>query len=201
MVELSSYKSCIKEAHYPVKIVIEQIDGVTIGREDLEVVSPLARWEPSTQVIELINMLNKDDSRSERQRQILRFTLNNNSPNDSKGLEHERAVSAYFTYNPKNETVIVEYGTINPKTSEAKLHTYLNRMIDYRDRATRGMKISSGHLAETKSGLYLAFFDNLLYPHTELIHARSPMGKTINTLYANNFVIVAANGYVQLPAF
>ena len=185
-----------------VDIVTERIDEITVGRQILNVVSPLANWRPRDSVVELINILNRGDSRSETQRQKLRFSLNNNSANEYKGIEHKRAVSAYFTYNPEDETVIIEWGTINPETGDAKLHTYLNRMINFCDRTSKGMKLSSGHLAKIEGGLHIVLFDNLLYPHTQRINPKSPMGKIINTLYvSNNFVVVTANGYVQLPAF
>lgn len=200
-VELLSYKSPVEPLS--VEIVTEQIDRVTVGRQILRVVSPLPSWEPNDSTTMLINLLNnRNNPYSETGRSRLRLSLNNNSANESKELKHERAVSAYFTYNPEDETVIIEWGTINPRTRDAKLHNDLNRMINYRDRSTRGMKASSGHLAKSKSGLYFALFDNLLYLSTQRIDPRSPMGKTINTLYANNnFVLITADGFVQLPAF
>ena len=181
-------------------IVTERVDGVNIGRTTLAVVT-LPRWEPNADVISLINVLNGNSPNSETRRGKIRVSLNNNTPNDSQSIEHKRAVSAYFTYNPNDETVIIEWGTINLNSEAAKLHTYLNRMINYAERKERGMKLSSGHLARTKSGLHIALFDSLFYSHAERTDPNSPIGKTINTLYSNNFVPITADGFVQLPAF
>jgi len=178
-------------------IIAERVDGVNIGRTILPVTT-LTRWEPNSTILSLLNSLNGNSSNSETIRISIRFSLNNNTQNKRPIIAHERALSAYFTYNPYDETVIVEWGTIDPNSEEAKLHNYLNRMINYRERVNNGMKLSSGHLARLQD-VHVALFDNITQ-ETE-IKKDSPMGKIINTLYHHNIIPLTAEGFLRLPAF
>ena len=88
----------------PPVIVTERIAGINIGRITLDV-KTLKKWEPNARVTGLLNQLNS--SNSDKIRSNLRFTLSNNTPNEdpiNPIIAHNRAVSAYFTYNPHNET-------------------------------------------------------------------------------------------------
>ena len=178
-------------------IIAERVDGVNIGRIILPVTT-LTRWEPNSTTLSLLNSLNGNSNNSETIRNSIRFSLNNNTTNERAAIAHKRAVSAYFTYNPNDETVIIEWGTINPNSEEAKLHNYLNRIINYRKRVDNGMKLSSGHLAKMQD-IYVALFDNI----TQGVYIKngSPMGKTINTLYHYGIIPLTTEGYLRLPTF
>jgi len=178
-------------------IVMERVDGINIGRAILPV-KTLTRLQPNSTVINLLNALNGNSDKCESRRSAIRFSLNNNASDERPIITHERAVSAYFTYNPHDETVIIEWGTINPNNEEAKLHRYLSRMIKYRERVDNGMKLSSGHLAKLQD-IYVALFDNIT-KETD-IKKDTPMGKTINTLYHYEIIPLTAEGYLRLPAF
>lgn len=105
--------------------------------------------------------------------------------------------------NPQGQTLIIEWGTIDLKTKEAKLHNYLYQVIDYPDRVKQGMQLSSGHLARTESGIWLALLDKVSHePNYRLpILKEGPVGQMINTLWAHGFVPLTTEGYVQLPVF
>lgn len=194
----------LAETRQGLRIVLEKVDDVSIGRTTLPVV-PFARWQPSTGFMKLFNALNghADSRESVDLRPSLMFSMNNNTPCTTPGIAHERAVSAYFTYNPTDQQVIIEWGTIDPTNREAKLHTYLSRMIDYSERVKQGMKLSSGHIARivtAEEETYLALLDNL--PLNDVrITADDPMGKMVNTLHFSGFIPIAADGSVRLPAF
>lgn len=180
------------------KVTTEQVDGVSIGRMILPVVGVPTRWEPNSTFLRFFNALNCTPNDL---RKSLLFGLNHNTPSTPySALVYERPVSAYFTYNPKNETVIVEWGTISLSSGEAKLHTYLNRMIDYQDRVKQGMKLSSGHMAKVDGEeTYIALLDNL---RSDIpIHRNDPMGKLINTLHFSGFIPITSDGFVQIPIF
>lgn len=194
----------LAETRQDPRIVIEKVDDVNIGRTTLPVI-PFVRWQPSTGFLKLFNALNghADGRKSVDLRRSLMFSMNNNTPCTTLGIAHERAISAYFTYNPTDQQVIIEWGTIDPTNREAKLHTYLSRMIDYSERVKQGMKLSSGHIARVVTAeeeTYLALLDNLPSNDT-LISKDEPMGRMVNTLYFSGFIPIAADGSVRLPAF
>ncbi len=186
-------------------IVTELSDDVSVGRMILPA-SQIVRWEATNVYLRFFNALNVKESavdfKPENLRRSLLFYLNNNTPNSNPVIAHERPVSAYFTYNPNDETVIVEWGTINPFTRQAKLHVYLNSVIDYTERVKQGMKLSSGHIAQIvgEENMYLALLDNL--PSRKMhISRNEPMGKLINTLHHFGFIPIAADGSMRWPAF
>lgn len=188
------------------KIVTERRGSITVGRLVIPTAS-LTRWEPSEIFLGLFNALNGQTigklSEQEELRRSLLFGLNNNTPNNHSLLHHERPVSAYFTYNPYVEEVIIEWGTVDPRRGVAKLHTYLNQVIDYATRVKQGMKLSSGHIARVSTPqeeIYLALLDNLASDKIS-VPRTDPMGKLINTLHLSGFIPIAANGSVKLPAF
>lgn len=191
---------------YP-RIVTEKIDDVSIGRITIPVY-PMRRWQPSEAFHRFFNALNGMGASTEgiqphELRRRITFSLNNNTPNTDPIITHERPVSAYYTYNPNKEVVIIEWGAIDPARGEAKLHTYLNQMINYVERVKQGMKLSSGHVARvsaTEEEIYLAWLDNLPTNSTH-IPKEDPMGRLINTLHLSGFIPVAADGSVRLPAF
>lgn len=189
------------------KIVTEKKGIVSVGRLVIPTVD-FIRWEPSTTFLDLFNALNGANQQSENPnpaelRRRLTFSLNHNTPNKEAALAHERPVSAYFTHDPQEKRVIVEWGAIDPKKGEAKLHTYLNQVIDYATRVKQGMKLSSGHIARisaTEEEIYLALLDNLP-PNDAQIPRDAPMGKLVNTLHFSGFIPIAADGSVRLPSF
>lgn len=188
------------------KIVTERRGGVTVGRLVIPTAS-LTRWEPSETFLGLFNALNGQTigklSEQEELRRSLLFGLNNNTPNNHSLLRHERPVSAYFTYNPRKEEVIIEWGTVDPRKRVAKLHTYLNQVVDYATRVKQGMKLSSGHIARVSSieeEVYFALLDNVASSDIP-ISRNDPMGRLINTLHFSGFIPLAADGLIKIPAF
>lgn len=98
--------------------------------------------------------------------------------------------------------VIIEWGRINPETSEAKLHDFLNQSIHASKRVSQGMQVSSGHIARLSNAehdQYFAFIDRLRY--TGYLDRATPLGVVVNTLYAHKFIPISAEGKVQFPAF
>ncbi len=180
-------------------IVTESVDGVRIGKIVLRV-EPILIFETTKEFDRFFNALNGPDYFNEDLRRSITFSLNHNTPNPKSPVAHERPVSAYFTFDPNEEAVIVEWGTIDPNNQEAKLHSFLNRGINFAERHAQGMKISSGHLAKLLNTPYhVALFDNLSHGPTKQISIQTQ--KTINTLYTNGIIPITADGYVQLPAF
>lgn len=177
----------------------ENTGEIRIGRATLSN-KPSHIWIPTPATLDLVDALNSNNQRAERFRRSITFNLCNNTPsNRFSVIPHNRPVSAYYTYNPEDETVIVEWGTIDPKKKEAKLHIYLNKNIDFFTRRNLGMRISSGHLAKfSKTNRYLALFDNLTHQPTEK-KPDDQIRKTIDILYQNSIIPITADGFVQLP--
>ncbi len=97
----------------------DEVDGVQVGQIIL-----YPRRAPNSERIEARSMLLelcKSDSR-------FSGSLHNNTPvDDFYPYPTERPASAYYTYDPQLNLVILEWGLIQDDT--AKLHTYLNRVI------------------------------------------------------------------------
>ena len=177
--------------------ITEEVDGVLIGKSTLSV-EELFPWRPDDSVSTLINDLNTVSSKTQREREFLTYHLNNNTASEYGSVRHARPVSAYFTLDPEAQALILEWGTIDSK-GNAKLHTHLNKAIDFRSRKAKGMTLSSGHIARMSSGIHLALLDGLA-PST-FINRQTSMGQMVNALYAHNFVPLDSGGHVQLPAF
>lgn len=188
------------------RISSERTGEVSIGRIIIPVVIP-TRWEPGTTFHRFFNALNgtyqqQEEPKGEGLRGSFTRSLNNNTPYKHPRVAYERPVSAYFTYNPQDEAVIIEWGTIDPTNGNAKLHTYLNQVINYAERVRQGMKLTSGHIArvDTENDIYVALLDNLPAADTPLSRY-DPMGKLINTLHFSGFIPITADGFVRLPIF
>ncbi len=179
-------------------ITRETVDGVEVGR----IILPerqTGTWAPDSTFLRFYNALNGKSECAALSRRILVSNLNSNSPTQSESIAHGRALSAYFTYNPNGEAVIVEWGTID-MDGNAKLHTYLNRVIDYQVRAAQGMQLSSGHLAKVRGEeTYLALLDRLSLRND--FAQNQAMTRMINTLHAYHFIPITAEGFVQAPFF
>lgn len=189
-------KTAILEG-YPGAIT-EQADGVSVGRVVLQE-SNIGVWIPDGTFLRFFNALNGSNDSAASLRRSLVFSLNNNSPNRNPTTTHERALSAYFTYNPQGETAIVEWGMIDTEGS-AKLHTYLNQIIDFKVRTKQGMQLSSGHLARvTGTDIYLTYLDRLSVRNE--FAPNEPMARMINTLHSHCFIPLTAEGFVQIPFF
>lgn len=188
-------------------IVTEKTPGVDIGRITIPVAQRFRGWEASDVFLRFFNALNgiTTPKRSESLRRRLIFHMNNNTADERGLLPHERPVSAYFTLNPGRQQVIIEWGTIDLKEGEAKLHTYLNRMLNPGSRANQGMRLSSGHIARVVGRgetTYLALIDNLPPGCSNPeITADSPMGSLINALHFASIIPLTGDGFVRLPAF
>lgn len=124
----------------------------------------------------------------------LQFAMHNNSP--QKYLPVENIASAYFTYNPKVEAVIIEWGKIDPN-GNLKLHTYLNQVIDSIKRYKVGLTIRSGHIAKIKGqATQLALLDSLIGDENYSIPKISPEHQIVKILSEHNFVVITSNGYL-----
>jgi len=205
-------EQCIAEQTKPTPVIKTEQPGIVYGREFLPVV-PMDSWIPSEEVLTVLNALNGPDTESKTLRNIVTFDMNNNTALNRKPLSFERPVSAYFTYKPADvqmegdqphdeESVVIEWGVIDPKSNVAKLHNVLNNSIPgLRERPKNGMKLSSGHIAKlTDVSGYIALFDDL-GTQKGPIEKRSPMGKMINTLYAHGIIPIDGKGQVVFPAF
>ncbi len=187
-------------------IVTEKTDGVDIGRMTITTAKTISGWEASPTFLRFYNALNGQvkpkDSASFRRRIV--FYMNNNTAYCRGPLAHERPVSAYFTYDPSKQEVIIEWGTIDPTKGEAKLHDFLNRTLNPSLRVDQGMKLSSGHIARVigrGEETYLALIDNLHPTDNIDITRDSPMGRLINALHFASFIPISGDGFVRLPAF
>lgn len=122
----------------------------------------------------------------ERLRSTLAFCMNHNSPSFTKRpYEIERGASAYYTWNPLDRTVVVEWGEIDGE--EAKLHNYLNQVLDPSARHANGMTVRSGHLTTVRQeGLVVCMLDST-YKGQEIV----------DTLNKNGFLVVDGLGNVQ----
>lgn len=182
---------------YP-DITRDQIDGVNIGRALLPEQN-IGIWTPNETFLRFYNALNGKSEHAANLRGSMVFSLNNNSACTSEGIEHQRGLSAYYTYNPNDRIVILEWGMINSQ-GDAKLHTYLNQVIDYTARATQGMQLSSGHLAKvTGTDIYLAYLDRLSINNR--LAPNEPMAKMVNSLHGHGFIPLTSEGFIQIPFF
>lgn len=175
-----------------------RMPDVTIGKEIIPAVK-IDRWTPTKEVMQILNALNHEDSESQRLRNQLGFSLRNNTPNNHIIVGHERPVSAYYTYNPSEENIIIEWGTIDPKNETAKLHNYLNNRIPKWERIEQGMMMMSGNFGKSlKGNYYLALLDGITFGKYE---KESSKGNLINGLYENGFLPIGNDGYLIYPAF
>jgi hypothetical protein len=182
---------------YP-EAIAEHTEGASVGRIILTE-RTMGTWSPDATFLRFYTALNSKNSDSIEYRRKTTFSLNNNSPCTIEPITHERALSAYFTYNPTEQTVILEWGMINP-TGDSKLHTFLNRAVNYPARAAQGMQLSSGHLARvTGTETYLAYMDRLSIDNQ--FAPNEPMARIINTLHSYGFIPITSEGFVQIPFF
>lgn len=188
------------------KIEIYTVNNVDIGRERYPVKS-LNIWvaDTSSPCLTFLNALNRPTEDARGLRQMITSFLNGNTAFHDNLLGFERGASAYFTYdpNPDQESIIVEWGKIDQKKGEAKLHDYLRVHIPSTERAKQGMQLCSGHFARLTrySDYYLAFLERIRMENLQTIQKDDPFGKMINTLYANHFIPLSAEAMVCLPVF
>lgn len=119
---------------------------------------------------------------------------NNSSMIGPQFFGDARPASAYFT--ALDGDVIVEWGEIDP-TGNAKLHTYLNRNIDFATRRKEGGTIRSGHIGivtfpGTEDTVRVALLDSI-HPKHE-ITPESPEYPIVLTLLNNKIYPVSAEG-------
>lgn len=194
---ITTVESQPRLAEYPGTLTA-YADGITVGRTILPE-TPLQTWSPNTTFLRFYNALNGKSEKEAKLRRNIVFSLNNNSPSETVPIAHERALSAYFTYNPSDRTVILEWGMIDTK-GDAKLHTYLNQAINFQVRVAEGMQLSSGHLAKISGEeTYLAYLDRI--GNSVQYAENEPIARMINTLHSNNFIPLTAEGFVQIPFF
>lgn len=119
---------------------------------------------------------------------------NNSSMIGPQFLGDARPASAYFT--ALDDNVIVEWGEIDP-TGDAKLHTYLNRNIDFNKRRKEGGTIRSGHIGivtfpGSEDSVRVALLDSI-HP-TQEITPDSAEYPIVVTLLNNKIYPVSAEG-------
>lgn len=164
-----------------------------IHQEVFDAIVEMTRWQPEPGIIELLNR-----TKDERYREYLVFALNNNTSNNTIGIE--RPSSAFISYDPKRKRVILEWGTVNKQTGSAKLHDDLRKSIDYVDRNKQGMRILSGNIAETAGGNRVILLEALCNI-TEKVTKGTPEGIIVNTLYHREIAVVDAEGKFVMPVF
>lgn len=177
----------------------ESLDGTQVGREMLSVVKTVHSWNPNNTVVGLLNALASNSP--DRYRHMLQFSMHNNTALESHpGIDHDRPVSAYFTYNPYDQFVIIEWGRIDPSSQNAKLHDYLNAVIDTHERKRQGMRLCSGHFATMSDGhTKIVLLDALM--GEKPIDTGSDWANMINTFHANNIAPITNDGYFIMPVF
>lgn len=174
-------------------------DIIHIGKTVLQNSQSFVR-RPTPTIFNLTTFLNGNSSDSESLRKFITFDLNNNTQSSKfSKISHERPVSAFYTYNPQDDTVIMEWGTIDPKDKEARLHGYLRQHVDYMSRIKSGMKLISGHLSKISgTNEYIALLDNLTHEHPGTI-PNDQIKKTVNILHKNYIIPITGDGFVQAP--
>ncbi len=179
-------------------ISTESVDGVTIGRAIVPM-RPHLLDEVRQVELAAVNdaLISPDLARAAYLRRTLVFSLNNNTAMHEPEMAFERPVSAYFTLDTTGRKLIIEWGKIDPTNKIAKLHTYLNNSIDYRERVQGGMKLSSGHIAKMSEGDWsVALLDNLPNLDTPL-EPSSQMGKMVRSLYSAGIIPITPDGHVR----
>lgn len=63
----------------------------------------------NTEIFSIANLFPSDEKTRER----ITWSLRNNTPYASKELRISRGVSAYFSYDPNSQAVVIEWGKIN----------------------------------------------------------------------------------------
>jgi len=161
------------------------VDGHEIGRATLNPFTSIGSSFHDKEV--LINALLGDDS----MRMGFAVQMHNNSPSHRNGYCVERGHSAYYTFDLKTGEVIIEWGEIG-SDSEAKLHNYMRKAIDYGDRVKQKMIVRSGHMAQVEdSGEVICLIDSL---------ADKPVGRTlpefeiVKVLQLNGFLVIGSDG-------
>ena len=124
----------------------------------------------------------------------LSFRLHHNSQFASPHLfGDQRPASAYFTI--LDDTMIIEWGEIDTNGS-AKLHDYLNRAVDYKQRVAKGGTVRSGHIAQitsptTGEKIRVALIDSL---RETVITPDQPEYQMVTTMMHTGIVPLTADG-------
>lgn len=172
--------------------------GKGVGR----FVGPLERarsWTSDPIFDQYNNILNGRGDGTESGQKIRKQIANdmhyNLTETTARVKNHGRAVSTFYSIDEKNNQLIIEWGKIDEKTGEGKLHDSLRRSINYFERANLGMKIISGHIAPIdQSGRYFALMDS--FSHME--HAPQQFTPTelilIDSLHSHGFLPLTTNG-------
>ena len=176
------------------QITTEAVDGLTIGRVIIPV-RPFGGQVYRAGFDEITRRLNQEFESRERAAIVHRLNHNNL---EGGPINMKRPVSAYFTHDPEAKEIIIEWGKINPDDQIAKLHTYLNRMINYRDRVKGGTaKLSSGHIGKLEGYPgYVALLDNLASKPQQLDPATN-LGRFVNTLHSAGILPITPEGFAQ----
>lgn len=155
-----------------------------IGKEEYEII-PNATPEISSRLFELKKLFGKETARA------VAFQLHNNNA-DRYGMK--RPASAYFTELDKK--LIIEWGEIDAQ-GDGKLHTFLNRSVDYTKRVKTGGTVRSGHIGYInlpKAGtLRIALLDSLWSEKT--ISPVNPEHNIVTTLSHNGILPLTSDGY------
>lgn len=126
------------------------------------------------------------------ERNSIARSMHGNSPSLNECPGVGRGVSAYYSWDPKTESLIVEWGEVGPD-GEAKLHTYLNRAIDLPRRDKEGMIVRSGHMA-TSGDVMICLIDSLMEPD-QLVLSEKPEYEIVKVLESYGAVVIGTDGY------
>lgn len=172
----------------PVKSQIEIIDEKRIGRVVLAI--NLQSSRDGRENDEMIKTLAANLALCES----IARSMHGNSPSlDDNVVTVTRGVSTYFSWDPKEEALIVEWGEVGPD-GEAKLHTYLNRAIDLPQRHKEGMVVRSGHMAKTKRGQVLVCLIDSICRDSP-INMNSDEYKIVRVLKSHGSLVIGSDGY------
>ena len=166
------------------KSTLEQVCGTQIGRAVLG--TEPARVNSRPNPIECI--LYGDESL----RRSMATQMHANSPSVSRWISLERGVSAYYSWNPDNKSLIIEWGAID-EDGKASLHDYLNQSINFSDRVKSGLVIRSGHMALANKKSLICLIDSL----SQSLRVTQDSGELpiIDTLRQHQAIVIGSDGY------
>lgn len=173
--------------------------GAAVGRKFLPAVGSLAHWRPSPTVVGILNALNGRSEECATKRKLIELSMRKTVESTDPVLGHKRPVAAFFTYDPRGDRVILEWGVPGERPMHAYLHDCIFPLTLYRTTGDSNLTIRSGNLAESPDGTTcFASFDDI---PEEGVERGSPMAVMINTLHHFGFAPINQDGWFQLPVF
>lgn len=175
---------------------VEPVGPVLVGRIELSLLKTPPAPSPEIQI--LLLCLSED----EPLRRAIASQMSNNSPCTTINLE--RGASAYFTFDPTRNKLTVEWGRIPPGNGKAKLHDYLNEVIDFSPRRRNGMIARSGHLSAINPNgeecLPIILIDSL-HRETCPVAINRPEYKMVTTIWQHGGAVIGSDGSIALTKY